>query len=229
MTQTLIEKSRHEAFERSDLGTSSTLLMGLGLNVDFRENNYPNVEGAIRNIEELLQDGVEFEDALTSLPNDPEDLRVKHHFYDPQNNGRPLTLPIVGEFGRSSLDWILLELNGTPLDNQNFSYDDANTHLYQALTSTSKEDRDLSWGLIFQTLGHVIHHMQDMAQPQHTRNDSHLPWENDNILFYELYTEVKRVDPERGLTYSGYPDIDLSVFNTAQSFWGSIDEEEQKV
>ena len=37
---------------------------------------------------------------------------------------------------------------------------------------------------MFQTLGHIAHHLQDMGQPQHVRNDRHLPHEND---FFEEY------------------------------------------
>ena len=39
---------------------------------------------------------------------------------------------------------------------------------------SSKEDlRKAYWATTFRSLGDVVHLLQDMAQPQHTRNDSH--------------------------------------------------------
>lgn len=217
------------ALTRTELVTNPNLLENLGLDSNIISNIFPNSFGDRRNIFQLVQDGAEFEDTEgTPLPNDTETYRMKHHFYDPQNNGRPLTLPVWGETGLSSDDWILLETANIQLVNQNFSYSDANTSLYRALTSLTPNERNTNWGLTFQTLGMVVHHIQDMSQPQHTRNDSHLPWERGEIRFYESYTEDKRVDPNRGLNYSGYPDINLNDFNTARSFWGSINEGDRK-
>jgi hypothetical protein len=41
------------------------------------------------------------------------------------------------------------------------------------LTSPTADERKGFFGKTFQTLGQVIHHTQDMAQPQHVRNDAH--------------------------------------------------------
>jgi len=65
-----------------------------------------------------------------------------------------------------------------------FSYLDAKSYLVSALFENRKDDRDKYFGLMFQTLGHIAHHLQDMGQPQHVRNDRHLPHEND---FFEEY------------------------------------------
>src|SRR5262249_29413094 len=42
-----------------------------------------------------------------------------------------------------------------------------------ALTSPNAADRQQQAQQLFLSLGHVLHHLQDMAQPQHTRNDAH--------------------------------------------------------
>ena len=39
--------------------------------------------------------------------------------------------------------------------------------------ATTKEQRDRYWATTFRALGDIVHHLQDMAQPQHTRNDAH--------------------------------------------------------
>jgi hypothetical protein len=45
--------------------------------------------------------------------------------------------------------------------------------LYGALTNATLEQRQNSTSELFLALGHVLHHVQDMAQPQHVRNDNH--------------------------------------------------------
>jgi hypothetical protein len=88
-----------EAFKRSDLVVNPDLLIGLGLNPEIRRNRFPNSYGVLLSIDGLIQDGAQFEDTeIPSLPNDTETYRMKHHFYDPQNNGRPLTFTIPATF-----------------------------------------------------------------------------------------------------------------------------------
>ncbi len=69
---------------------------------------------------------------------------------------------------------------------QRFSYGNAKDYLFNALTDPELSERRRYLGLFFQTIGHVVHHIQDMAQPQHVRNDAHLPIDND---FHEAYTK----------------------------------------
>jgi len=42
-----------------------------------------------------------------------------------------------------------------------------------ALISETPAARYSATTQLFQNLGHVLHHVQDMAQPQHVRNDAH--------------------------------------------------------
>jgi hypothetical protein len=105
------------------------------------------------------------------------------HFYDPQHQGRGLTVAGV-QLGPSSLDWVLKRDAGTTATGSNhFTYQDAREAFYKALTrrdaggansaADQARDRAEQWAITFQTLGHVVHHLQDMAQPQHVRNDQH--------------------------------------------------------
>jgi len=63
--------------------------------------------------------------------------------------------------------------------------------------------------------------VEDMAQPQHVRNDQHLDWDNsesnnlplENASFYESYTKEKQ---EFGLPYVGYAPVNLAK---ASDYW----------
>jgi hypothetical protein len=108
-------------------------------------------------IGELIQFGAGFED-------DRRKVQALYHFFNPAN-GQGL---IVGGSvpGAPSPNWAL-EDNADFGTDQPFSYKKGRQYFYDALTKSAKTDRDKNWGLTFQTLGHVIHHLQDMAQPQH--------------------------------------------------------------
>jgi hypothetical protein len=98
-------------------------------------------------------------------------LRPSNHFYDPLTGLglQGVSIPFFTIY--ASPDWALA--NTGTISDQRFSFVDARSYLYQALTATNQADHDKYFGLTFQTLGQVIHHIQDMAQPQHVRNDAH--------------------------------------------------------
>jgi hypothetical protein len=124
----------------------------------------------------------------------------------------------------ASPDWALEDRGDYPgpgIAEQQFSFKDARSYQYQALTDTSESQRRKYFGLMFQSLGHVMHHLQDMAQPQHVRNDPHCDrdacWAaaaltGEPILhspsLYEKYTNLDKAnDPvnqiRRNLPYLG--------------------------
>ena len=61
----------------------------------------------------------------------------------------------------------------TPRGYENFSWQHARRQYYFWLTEMNPSERDWRAGETFYALGHVIHLVQDLAQPQHTRNDGH--------------------------------------------------------
>src|SRR6266513_4774853 len=153
---------------QSALARDPNLLPRLGLDPWGTNQKFPNNVGDLRDIRGLFQFGATFEDSGT---------RALNHFYDPLSS-QPLTIAGVSLPNHTSPDWALedtAEINGTAgVGGQDFSYRDARTYFYQALTDTTEAERGNYFGLMFQTLGQVIHHIQDMAQPQHVRNDAHL-------------------------------------------------------
>lgn len=151
---------------------------------------------SVLSVIDLARRGAELEDGGT---------RAVNHFYDPQND-RGLEAGIA----QASPDWIL---DGS-WDN-GFSTREAYSYLEDALlgeiTDPTPPSRDVSWGKVFRYLGHLSHHMQDMAQPQHVRNDEHCDIALCKVLgrygpsAYESETHDLRNDIET----DGYPVVHL--------------------
>jgi hypothetical protein len=161
-------------------------------------------------------EGSKFEDSLIFI-------RPIHHFYDPINGDA--LLPILA---KPSPDWALEDKGpiSFPLF-QRYSFADGRDYFYRALTASTPDDHDLYFGKTFETIGHVIHHIQDMAQPQHARLDPHLKlsdadkpdWVFENGSRYEAYTKGLGGN----LPFNIYPPVnnekDTNFFTTARSFW----------
>ncbi len=196
------ERLSLESAAVSQLQNDPELLVKLGLKLT---DKFKNTEGADRNISELIGDGAKFED------NFPRSL---NHFFDPLNDRG------LGGVNLKSPDWALEDKADLGAQ-QEFSYKDARQYFYDALTQADKAKREENFGRTFQTLGQVIHHVQDMAQPQHVRNDDHCDiWPCrvvpglHNPSLYEKYSDEQR---EKGaLPYTGY---DSSMFPAPRQFW----------
>jgi hypothetical protein len=197
----------------------------------------PTTNGRVLTISELIQFGAAWEDDVSWF----QPLR---HFYDPVND-KPLD--VGGRIGTSlstkSADWALEDLGSHP--QQDYSYGDTRNDLYIALTAGSEVQRRKYFGATFQGLGHVMHHLQDMAQPQHVRNEPHCDIKLCALLtsavggrmldvpsLYEKYTNLADPrDPYRqvrpNLPFSGpgstptYPGVSWATtpFATPRSFW----------
>lgn len=95
--------------------------------------------------------------------------RALNHFYDPVNEA-PLNLGIIS-LGQTSPDWIIAGKK-QPIDSV-YSYELALSYYYKAITLPSAAERQAYAGKTFVVLEHIVHHIQDMGQPEHTRNDEH--------------------------------------------------------
>ncbi len=123
-----------------------------------------------QNVLDLISCGAQFEDIPGS--------QALNHFFDPAHN-LPLNIfgirpgSLVGLPNLRSPDWALQDAAAEISAAQQRAYRNARQNFYAALTTPDAVVRDRDWGLAFQSLGQVIHHLQDMAQPQHVRNDPH--------------------------------------------------------
>jgi len=158
------ELSKSSALQSNLAATAKNVLEEFGLNPDISSlspQKFPNSKGIPLSVIELIQDGADFED------NFPRSIQ---HFYDPISD-KGLHHPLLSAFTNKSPDWALEDTG--QISGQNYSYADAMNVFYDALTLPTNAERDAKWGQVFETLGHVIHHIQDMAQPEHVRNDLH--------------------------------------------------------
>ncbi len=182
--------------------------------------NWNGAGGTKLNITQFFRYGACFEDSETP------GKRPLAHFYNPQDSGRGLNFGLA-QPGPSSIDWMLVR-NPIPSGNtgpQHYGYLDARDYFFKAATEPTKAARDANWGLTFQALGHVTHHLQDMASPQHVRNDPHC---NDPDLClsalglfrpsgYEYYFDT-RFQVIRNLAASASAPI---LFGLPREFWNA--------
>ena len=62
-----------------------------------------------------------------------------------------------------------------------------------AAYAADAQERLNRWTTTFRSLGDVIHLLQDGAQPQHVRNDTHSPFTSGERQAYERYTSARVV------------------------------------
>ena len=160
--------------------------------------------------------GAVYEDDVNFSIFDPnENVRPFRHFYDPQS-GRGLR--ILGTYWEPSPRWALERL---PITEQEFSYSDARVHYFRVFASSTRETRLAEMSLVLQTLGQVIHHIQDMGQPQHTRLDKH---PSDPSNFYEYYSASQEdvIDTILASPQLAYPNPAVSnYFTTPIEYWNT--------
>jgi hypothetical protein len=152
-----------------------------------------------RTVIDWLETGSAIEDADTFLHrvSDKAKVRPRHHFHDPtrnagQNNradnpdwsGYPTTWPSPFDLtGESALTWAV---NGTAAQDPTVndqSWQNARGDFYNALTRLAQSEREEFLAMTFLDLGCVLHMLEDMGVPAHTRNDflfAHYRNKNDN-------------------------------------------------
>src|SRR4051812_2893391 len=135
----------------------------LGVNLEDESQKFPTSEGVSSTVMGLLEFGARFED-------DRSVIQVFRHFFNPVTGQGMQYGPVSGV---PSPDWALEDTGefGEDGNTQPYSYRKARNYFFGALTLSNPDDRRKNWGLTFQSLGQVVHHQQDMAQPQHARND----------------------------------------------------------
>ncbi len=120
---------------------------------------------------------------------DPGGVRVLNHFYDPLT-GRGIDNPLANDpadtLGKDSFSWASIHNGlGIPragpecLSNENplngWSWQNARVDQWDGLTRSSREDRNVALTYMFRALGQVMHLLEDTSQPQHARNEQHIP------------------------------------------------------
>ena len=119
--------------------------------------------------------------------------RMFNHFYNPTRNGRGLSDPGIFRYlfngfsafkpeeihlpfaGSLAWAWDNLGAVATVRGDERYGWVQARDHYLRWLKHPDPSERSWQAGETFYALGHVIHLVQDLAQPQHTRNDAHAP------------------------------------------------------
>lgn len=94
-------------------------------------------------------------------------VRSMYHFHNPLTN--------KGLLGKefSAIVWATLPVGGQSLAPQ-ASWDDVRYYYRRALTAADKNERENWFALTFQGLGQMMHLVEDMSVPAHTRDDMHV-------------------------------------------------------
>ncbi|MGA2092171.1 MAG: hypothetical protein ABSH16_02025, partial [Sedimentisphaerales bacterium] len=166
-------------------GVSTQLYWNFNQNIKTRiGRGDTNPNQTTRNISEWIRAGSIIEDTEESP--DPRRAvavwRPRHHFYDPiRNSGLDnhtdhpdWTSPFWSSWlplGQSALNWVVL---GTALQEpftNNEKWANARSMFYESLKNHSKNVRDANLAETFLKLGCILHMLEDMGVPAHTRND----------------------------------------------------------
>ena len=120
-------------------------------------------------------------------------VRVLNHFYDPvyQRALTPCLAPpceLASNWATGSPDAFARPNQVKQAKTNHFSIVEAKESMFRALTLKTQDGddvplppdaqgrerlRNMYWATMFRALGDVLHLIQDMGQPQHTRNDAH--------------------------------------------------------
>lgn len=100
--------------------------------------------------------------------------RFINHFYEPISNRGYNGLWHSQLFsGNPALLWAQMEA-GRQFPGGKFSWHDARSYFHMALTSNDKTTREQNLANTFRAVGQVMHLVQDMSVPEHTRDTTHL-------------------------------------------------------
>jgi hypothetical protein len=146
-----------------------------------------------------------------------DSIRSRNHFYDPVNN-RGLRSICAAGVPASAVDWAFDQ--ATEPDDFKFAWRDARQYYLRALTGPAPQDREADLARTFRTLGDVLHLVQDMGSPEHTRNDIHA---GQRLQFMGWYVcgadslfEVYIRNRPSAFNLAGYPPPMVSQF---RDFW----------
>ncbi|HEY6214517.1 MAG TPA: hypothetical protein VIW45_19625, partial [Vicinamibacterales bacterium] len=135
-----------------------------------------------------------------------------NHFLDPVHNAAPLSVRPMGciPAGQNARDWAIWAANN------NYCTEAARYDYQVAVLGPNAATRDAALNHLFLSLGHSIHLVQDMAQPEHVRNDQHLPFATKYLLdngtqasIYEEWGLVHLLGKFPAVSYDDYPNVSL--------------------
>lgn len=167
--------------------------------------------------------------------------RVLHHFYDPLYMRGFMGGKKAPDWATGSIDAFASPNEPDLLSRNHFSLMAAREAMYRALTGrrsldrqpleplpdgkaqTPEQIRNAWWATAFRALGDAVHLVQDMAQPQHTRNDPHPgsvfeAWIDARALGSTVYSFLGGVETAPLLDYGNHP---IPRFARYSDYWST--------
>jgi hypothetical protein len=153
----------------------------LNKNLGFTKGKDEVVKGSTgeQKVYKWFSDGGEYEDAP---PWSLSYRRSVNHFHNPITDVGYSGIWGTGVLsGKSSTQWMLLPQN-TQSPGGYYSWNDVRDYYLKALTSSAKNDRDNYFAETFRGVGQLMHLIQDVSVPAHTRDDGHLFYNYENYV-----------------------------------------------
>jgi hypothetical protein len=148
--------------------------------------------------------GADVEDLATS--------RSMRHFHNPLKDFNDAGLINIFGHYESSILWAQDGVEQKKYAEGDMSWQTVKDYYYNGLISTNEEDRQTDFGLMFKGLGHQMHLVQDLGNPEHTRNDNH------PVVTIESWAEKHNEDIIKGFCENPiFPDVDLQTLVFDQS------------
>ncbi len=212
------------AAEQSVLGsTMGNYLRTLGFQNGLEE--WLQLQPKIR-VMDCLRNGAALEDAGNVWQLIVE-RRARHlnHFHNPLKPWDQAGLDdyVILEFtGQSSVLWAQDGINQLRFPKGDWSWGTIRQLYYSALTATTEADRNAYFADTFQGLGHQMHLVQDLAVPEHVRNDAHpFAFETKGNLFIDTLESWAKDQKDfvQSLANSPlYPEVNLNISRS----WGGV-------
>lgn len=148
--------------------------------------------------------------------------RPVNHFFDPFN-GKGLTVaadvqfPLCNAYGWRADVWAIEPFLTTVNE---WSVPRLRDEYARTVIGSNPGERNLALQNLFIGLGHLVHLVQDMAQPEHTRNDQHLwAFQDSEASIWEVWGDRNLQNADTApVDFLGYPSVRLpdyaSYFHT---------------
>ena len=185
VTKKAVQLSTMDNYLKNQLGIQQ------GLAAEFQIVLYPALQERMAELDpeittrsalDWLKTGSQLEDKILITQ-----YRPRHHFHDPNRNAGLDNKTDHSEWreygpaywsnykfdftGESALDWAIYGSSDKIPSTNLETWDLARRRFYNAVTYTTKSDRDKNMAMAMLSLGSVTHLLEDMGVPAHTRND----------------------------------------------------------
>ena len=172
------------------------------------------LNGQKKSLLDWLKTGAKLEDSgsISSLAT----ARYRNHFHNPLASLTPpmgtLTKGGLSDMGtgQSTLFWAQDGHNQSQFLEGDWSWQTIRTNYYRSLTTTSRVGIEMFTAMTYLGLGYQMHLIQDMAQPDHVRNDSHPIDASDRLWGFETWAKNKKTLILQYAATAAKPAVDLT-------------------